>query len=306
MANEQVIRAKARRPSALGYNSWMALDFGNIAVGANQAASAIQSRIPLGLNMKIVAVSLVPDSAAAGTLSFNIASGAGLYETPATEATPASATITFTGTFNGGAIFNFFVNGNNISGNQIYSYSVGSGPYNGDQMAAAVFASAPPGPSYGVVMSLSGNVITVTSTTPGTAGNSVVISDATSGGAGGTYTLSGATLSGGTNSGPAVPPVLPPTDSTYSGIVPSVTATAGDALFATDQVVTMTPEMVQTFFPTVFDAIWPSGSELTLRFVSNGSAAGHVKVIAYTTPYDLYSYRTQNTSTLFIPSASTI
>jgi len=107
-------------------------------------------------------------------------------------------------------------------------------------------------------------------------------------------------------SGTAAENGVPITDQTPVGIVPSGTAVAGNQLFATDQPITMTADTVTLLYPAndLWDAIWPSGSELTLRTVTNGSAAGLLQVDLVVTPFD--NHPTQPEIGPFVPSQSLI
>lgn len=174
----QVIRAKDRNKSAIGYGNLMHLGFSTVTLAASQANTTVQARIPLITSVKILGVAVVPSGAVAGTCSFNVVSGI------AAE--------------------------------------------NG----------------------------------------------------------------------------LPVSDQQLIGIFPSATATNGNQLFAADQAITMTADSVQRFYPTVFDSIWPGGSELTLRLVTNGSAAGNLQVHLLVVPVD--NTPNTNPSTAFKPSATTL
>jgi hypothetical protein len=144
--------------------------------------------------------------------------------------------------------------------------------------------------------------ITITANAVGTAGNAITLAQSTNAGA--LIILSGATLAGGTNATAGVPPVLPTTDTTPVGIVPTVTATPGQALFAADVTMVDTDELVQNFYPTVFDAVWPAGSQLTLRTAAG--ATGNLDVIVWAKPVDVNFTSPASHAQYFIPGPTTL
>ena len=103
-----IIKSKRRRPESLGYNSWMPLAFPVITLAASTAPTTVEARIPLALNVKIVAVSYVLSGSLAGGTSFNIALGAGSYETAGSSAFGGS---TLGGTFAAGDQVIFVIGG---------------------------------------------------------------------------------------------------------------------------------------------------------------------------------------------------
>lgn len=175
----QVISSKVRHPDSLGYNELTHIgSFSVPAIPASAANTAIQGRFPIPLNFKIVAVAVVVHGGAAGTVSFNIASGTGA--------------------------------------------EIGVGP----------------------------------------------------------------------------------SDTTPVGVVPSQTAGNGNTIFASDNAITMTNDLVQTFYPDNIDVIYPSNSQLTLRLATNGAAAGALDVTMYGTPFD--NNTTNPEIGPFVPSLSVI
>lgn len=69
--------------------------------------------------------------------------------------------------------------------------------------------------------------------------------------------------------------------------------TSGTPLFTSDQAITMTTGLVQTFTPAMPDAIFQQGTELTLRFVTNASATAseNVLVLLWGCPVDTHPTR---------------
>jgi len=67
--------AKQRRPKEVGYDTLTPLAFDQITVAASQANTAVQARIPLGLDFKCLRATVVPGGAIAGLTSFNVVVG---------------------------------------------------------------------------------------------------------------------------------------------------------------------------------------------------------------------------------------
>lgn len=64
-------------------------------------------------------------------------------------------------------------------------------------------------------------------------------------------------------------------------------AVATNKMFSANQVITMTANTVTRIYNTAgLDVVWPAGAELTLRAVTNGSAAGHLDLLVYVVPVD--------------------
>lgn len=58
-------------------------------------------------------------------------------------------------------------------------------------------------------------------------------------------------------------------------------AASGNKMFSSDQAVTNTAGLVQTFTPANPEAVYQQGTELTLRIVSAAGGAGTLKVVMY-------------------------
>jgi hypothetical protein len=308
----KVIRAKARRPSALGYNSLIAIPFDtvNMAGASNVNAAAI---IPLGLNVKIQAVSLGYSAAGAGSnVTMNIVSGVGAYETGGTA---ASNVLWITGSDDGAArTYTVTIGGNAV----VYSAAMNASTVTiMTGIAAAITAN---GPASALVTAVYSNVnghdlVTITDKTPGTAGNAVTVTTATTSTGyilyvsptqlfSSPYPLAD-TLHGGAN---GVAPVLAPGDNTYLGVAPITVAATGNVLFAADQVMTPVANGVQVFYAVDgFDSAFGSDTLLTLRLNdAGGNAAGTVKAILWCVPIDRFPYNPQDTSSLFVPGPTTL
>lgn len=98
---------------------------------------------------------------------------------------------------------------------------------------------------------------------------------------------------------------VPTTDQrlSFPAIFPSATAQPGQALFSADQAINLvTAGLVQTFYPALFDAIWPTGTDLTLRIATNSSAAGSLTFKLAVVPVD----NNGNTNAPFIPGPTTL
>lgn len=79
------ITGKDRRPSSLVYNAYMEQGFPTVALAASQTDATVQARIPLALNVKIIAIAVGISGGAAGTASMNVALGAGTMGAVATQ-----------------------------------------------------------------------------------------------------------------------------------------------------------------------------------------------------------------------------
>jgi hypothetical protein len=93
------------------------------------------------------------------------------------------------------------------------------------------------------------------------------------------------TLGGGAASG--APIVVAPND-TVESLKLLTSAQPGQALFAADQVIAAAPSgTVQTFYPTQFDAIWPAGTLVTIRFSGTPSSTTTFNVEIGYKPYNM-------------------
>lgn len=96
-----------------------------------------------------------------------------------------------------------------------------------------------------------------------------------------------------------------PGDNRQLGIAPPSVAANGNQLFAADTALTMSANVCQVFYPQSpqYDAIFGAGTLLTVRVVTNGAAAGSLKVVAYCVSVDRF-YQLPNAFNPFVPSAS--
>jgi hypothetical protein len=80
----------------------------------------------------------------------------------------------------------------------------------------------------------------------------------------------------------------------------SINRASGTTMFNTDQPITMTVGLVQTFTPTFPNGIWGS-CELTVRVVTNASATAseNLTVVMYGRPVDIHPTAGMNTATPF-------
>jgi hypothetical protein len=252
-----------------------------------------------------MAVSYVIGGSPAGGGSFNIVSGAGSYET--TGFAP-SGYIGLSGTFAIGDQISVTV------GTLTKTYTVNVRTAGSNQMIAAGIAAdinrtQPFGLPY-VALSY-GSEVVIHNIAYSTAGNTTAFAASTTS-SGGTVSVSGATLSGGSA---GVLPVTPALDnSNFPDPTPpfgqdSQTAVSGNALFPVDMALNFTadvPAILYPVYPKTFDAIWPAASELTLRLVTNGTAAGTLDVIVWAVPYDNHSAQPELSANYFLPSQTSL
>lgn len=303
---QQVIRAKQRHPSSLGYNSWLPLKFGSITLTGSKADSAVSARMPLGLSVKIPVIAVVLSGSPAGVVRFNLVAGDSSYHTAGVL---ASQTYTLTGTPTDGKTNTYTINGVAIACPQATANSL-------TQQAAAdvLLINANTSVNTLIVATSAAGVITITALNTGTAANSITTVGTSDGGD--TVTAGGATLAGGTNS-TAITPAPP--DNSLNGVVPPAVAAAGNALFDTNQTIyTSAPVIggvgvVQLFYPTSaasaanpdqFDAIFGAGTDLTFRYQSSAAGAGTLDVTAYAIPVDIHPTKPEIGP--FIPSLANL
>lgn len=296
----QVTTGKKRSPESIGYNNLMALRFPTVALAASQAAATVQARIPLGLNVKIMAISYVMSGTVAGTADINVSQGAGSYEGVGTA---AYGSVVLANTFSiddtvtmtvGGVSSVTKVNSRTAGKNQLMAEGIASGINKNQPFGAAFVATS------------SGSTIYIVSTTYGTGANATTLTSSASS-ASGTATASGSTFANG--SGVGAVPTMPALDNSNQ-TSPPATAAAGTALFPVDMPINMTADVPSNMYPTYpknFDAIFPSASELTLRTVTNGSASGNLDVILWCVPYDVNAYNPElKGGTYFTPNQTNI
>jgi hypothetical protein len=294
----QVTTGKNRRPQSIGYNNLFALRLPLIALAASSVSTTVQSRIPLGVNVKVMAVSYVLDTAVAGTASLNIVQGAASYET---AGAPPTGTITLANTFLigdsvtitvGGIDYKVTVTSRNAGNNQLLSADIAKGINRNNPFGAAYVASS------------SDSKIYVINIAYATAGNSTTLTTSAVSAAG-TATASGGTLAGGSA---GTLPTMPALDN--SNITsPSQTAAAGAALFPVDMPLNMTadiPSMLYPIYPKNFEAIFPVASEITVRLITNGAAAGNLTIVVWCVPYDVNFMNPEEKNQHFLPGQSDI
>ena len=245
------------------------------AVGSS--SNTIAARLPLPAGCKILAVEVLPYGSLAGTASFNIVEGPIAYE----GAVPAQGSFLVHGSANpaGTDTLTVVINGTSVTTAAI--------PANTQRDQAAVILAAAInanvtlaalGTAYAIGQYNGGSVVTFVDSTAGTGGNGITTTAAASPGgpASLNVTAYAATMCGGAAAGAL--PVIANTDSTRAGITPPNTAVIGQALFAADQAIAMTPELVQPFYPVQYDAIFPKNASLTLRLTTSSAAAGTLSV----------------------------
>jgi len=285
----RVLQSKSNRQTeTVRFGVASQLSFETVTLSASEVSTSIAARIPLPFACKILAAAAVLGGSPAGTASFNIVSGAVAYE----GSLQARGTILVTGSGNvtGTDVVTATVAGTPVTTAALTSNFSALGA--AQSLAKAINANgtiSAIGAAYAFGLLNGAAVVQFFDNTPGTGGNAVTIAAGPSpspghlGAVATTPTLTGGTASGST-------PVLPPTDTTKTGQVPSNTALSGNALFAADQALLMAADQVQMFYPpqstAAFDAIFPKASELTLRLVTNGSAAGTLKIVLFVVPTD--------------------
>jgi hypothetical protein len=303
----KIIQAKARDPQSLQYNAWAPIDGISVVVPATaQASTAIQAIKPLGLNYKITHISYtmsnfytLPPAAptgghfAAGKLALNFVSGVAAYE--GTAAASSYAYITLGGTF---------------ATNDTITVTIANIPYTSIvsargtslQLIGQAIASGLNGlPAFNALYranSLGAEVVFQTlaySTATPTFTTSVKTTLS------GTSTASGATMVAGVAG--ALPPV-PQTDTTSLGIVPSLTAATGSALFPVDIILPLFNASQADLGGTIyclenFDANWPTLAEMTLRITADGTVAGGLNVMIWGVPNDIHPMQPEESNSAF-------
>ena len=293
----QVTNGRARSNASIRYNSLTSLRFPTVALGSSQPSTTVQSRIPLGLNFKIMSVSYVLSGVTTGaSLALNVTLGTGSYETAGaaptdyftiggTYANGDTITVTL-----GGVSYTYTVNAEIAGNNAAIVQHFASAINRNQPFASTVFASAQ---GLSVVISL---VAYSTATSTFT-----VSKNSTSG----TVTANAANLSGGAT---GVLPAQPVIDNPLQ-TAPFNIAASGTALFPIDTPILLTndqPGVLYTKLNNNFDAIWPSFSELTLRTITGTSMTGNLDVILWGVPYDVNPFAPQDRVSSFLPGPRTI
>jgi hypothetical protein len=278
---EPVIQAKDHvAPRGVGFTQGAVIKLTDVVLSASELPATVVQRIPLPVGCKILAVEVQPYGSVAGTASFNFVEGPIAYE----GAVPAQGSFLVHGSANpaGTDTLSVVINGVPVTTGAFAANT------QRDQAAVALAAAinangtlAALGTAYAIGQYNGGSVVTFVDGTPGTSGNGIPTTAASA--PGGPTSLSvtafAASMSGGAAAGAL--PVLANTDSTRAGITPPNTATVGQALFAADQVIAMTAELPQPFYPAQYDAIFPKNGPLTLRLTTNGAAAGSLAIALF-------------------------
>jgi len=281
---EPVIQAKDHvAPRGVGFTQASIIPLAPVTLSASEVSSTVVQRIALPAGVKILAVEVIPYGSPAGTASFNIVEGPIPYE----GAVPAQGSFLVHGSANpaGTDTLTVVINGVSVTTGAFAANT------QRDQAAVALAAAinangtlAALGTAYAIGQYNGGSVVTFVDGTPGTGGNGIPTTAAST--PGGPASLSvtafAPTMSGGVAAGAL--PVLANTDSTRAGITPPNTAVVGQALFATDQAITLSAaavEQAQPFYPDQYDAIFPKNASLTLRLTTNGAAAGSLAIALF-------------------------
>jgi Ice-binding-like len=283
-----------------------------LPIATTTTTNTVSARIPLPVGVKILAVEVLPFSATpgvaiAGSVAFNIVDGPIAYE----GAVPAQGLFLITGASGQSPhnILSVIISGTLVTTGQLPVST--EAPQAAVALAAAINANgtlAALGTAYPIGAVNGASVVSFVDNTPGTSGNGIAISAVGSpspgypGNPGNlSVTTATATMNGGAAAGAV--PVIATTDSSRAGITPPNTALVGQALFATDQVVTLAlPDMPQPFYPTQFDAIFPKNSALTLRLAPSSTALGSVAVSILVQVVDMNPQKPERTS--WAPSLS--
>lgn len=297
----QKITGKSSGPvNSVGYGSLIAVPFPAVTVGVSQVGTAVQARIPLGLNLKIMAVSFVMGGGSTGSVKMNIVQGAGSYETAGSA--PVAGTV-LSGTWAVGDVFSITV------GSITKNFTVTSRTAGNNALLAGVTAEEIN--RFGTFNTAStrfycysmGGLLAFSEIAYGTAGNSIAFGSAVVSSSAGVTSPSGATFSGGAA---GTLPVMPPLDNSPVPAPPIPPLAAdGNALFPVDLILLAADDNPSVLYPVVpgnFEAIWPSGHELTLRLITDGSAAGTLNVVLWAMPVDANSTNPQNKVTWFQPA----
>lgn len=300
----QVTNGKRRNPASIGYNNLIAIPLARAGSGYNP--TVVSSRLPLGLNLKIMAVSFSIETGATGPLAFNVVQGTGSYETAGSA--PAGAV----------AIGGTFVAGDQITttvGGVPYTVAITSRNAGNNLMIAADIASGicrnqPFGVAPAYFAGSVGTSVNLAQVAYNTTGNSTTLTSSVSS-ASGTATASASTLLGGTV---GVLPTAPALDNSNQ-TSPAATAAAGTALFPIDVPLLLGTTasgadvvgIVYPAFPRNFDAIWPAGTELTMRYSGNsGTTSAEMNVVLWAVPYDVNAFNPELKANGFIPNITNL
>jgi hypothetical protein len=313
----KLIQAKNRMPDSLQYNAWEALDGISLIVPASaQTSAAVQAIKPLGLNYKITHISYVMSNFysatyaavptgghfAAGKMSLNIASGIGAYE--GAGAASSYAYLTLGGTFlvNDkititilGIAYTFTVGGRDTT-LQLIGQALASNL--NSQIIDTVTPYVYPGFNTLYRANSLGAEVVIQTLAYSTATPSFSVSTTS---VAGTVTASGATMVAGVA---GALPGVPQTDTTPIGIVPSLVAAAGTAVFPVNIVLPLFAAGQADVCGTIyalenFDANWPTLAEMTLRFTTDGTVAGGLNLVIWGVPNDIHPDQTGESASAF-------
>lgn len=197
-----VTLGKDKSVSSVGYNKLMAIPFASVSANSNATTAVPVRRIPLGLNLKIMAVSYAGSQATtSGTAAINIVLGGAVYEGVGSA---PFATLTLGGTYAINDTITVVVGGISFSF-QVTSRTAGNNPLIAASIASAINKQQPFAVQY--FCSYQGPILILTLVAYGTAGNSTTFTASRVTTASGTVTASGSTLAGGTGSATATPGV---------------------------------------------------------------------------------------------------
>lgn len=303
------IQAKARMPEALQYNAWAPLKFDSFTHSAGASTStAVRVMVPLGLNYKITHLSYILSNFsfaaptgglfAPGKMALNVVSGFAAYE--GAGAASSYGYLGLTGNFAindkitvtiAGVPYSYTVNGRTV----VNTFAVASAvaeSLNRNTSFNALYRANSMGLEI-VIQTLAYSVATPTFSAAVVTSNSGAISS-----------TSGATMVAGVA---GALPVVPVSDTTSIGIVPSQTAAVGSALFPVDIVLPLFSVTGQTGADVVgtiyalenFDSNWPNLAQLTLRITTDGAVAGNLTVILWGVPNDIHPMQPEEAATAF-------
>lgn len=288
-----VIRSKRRRPSSLGYNSWVSLPFSLQSAAGIVTPSAYYVTLPL--NFKIMALTYCLDVVTPGTLFVNMISGTNVAGYEGTGAQSSYGYLNLGGTFVAGDVitvtvagvsYSVTLNARTVKSLQVTANALTSGLNN--NLAFSALYRANSCSSEVVIQTLSYSTATPTFAVSTTS-------------AAGTVTASGANMVAGVA---GALPTTPVADQTQLGIVPSGTAVANNALFPVDILIPAFAsggnQIGGVIYATEnFDAIWPAGSIITAIGNQPGSGSFHGDFAVWGVPVDNHPMMPEEANTGF-------
>lgn len=107
--------------------------------------------------------------------------------------------------------------------------------------------------------------------------------------------------------GAAGSPAVPNYQGTVAGQYPEdAYVTAGQTLSAPSAITMSAGSVTKYYNASNLDSVWPSGSLITLRTVTNGSAAGNLHLHLIVVPVDQNPMSPEQYNKTFVPAANTI